>query len=239
MIVTEARKGHATYIVLPRIEEDSATSENGDKAPTRLWSEVKGVEEEFKRMKEHLPTLRIGMLHGRLPGEEKDRVLTQLREGKIDILISTQVIEVGIDLPSATVMMIENAEMFGLSALHQLRGRVGRSALKSYCFVFGEPTTEDAEERLKTFVKTRDGFEIAEADFRLRGPGQFFGTQQSGMPELKIADLMADTEILAEARTRAMELVKSDPTLSQPEHVPLKRRIAQVLGRRIGLVDMG
>ncbi len=239
LIIAEARKGHATYIVLPRIEEDSASSPSGDKISTKLWSEVKGVEAEFKRMKEHLPTLRMGMLHGRLPSDEKDAVLTQLREGKIDVLISTQLVEVGIDLPSATVMMIENAEMFGLSALHQLRGRVGRSELKSYCFVFGEPNSDDAEERIKTFVKTRDGFEIAEADFRLRGPGQFFGTHQSGMPELKIADLMADTEVLAEARTRAMELVKSDPTLSKDEHLPLKRRIAQVLGRRLGLVDMG
>ena len=239
MIVSEARKGHATYIVLPRIDEDTAAGANSERAAQRLWSEVKGVEEEFKRMKEHLPTLRIGMLHGRLPSDEKDRVIGELRDGRLDILISTQLIEVGIDLPSATVMMIENAEMFGLSALHQLRGRVGRSELKSYCFVFGEPNSPDAEERIKTFVKTRDGFEIAEADFKLRGPGQFFGTQQSGMPELKIADLMADTEVLAEARTRAIELVRGDPTLSKPEHTPLKQRIAQVLGVRLGLVDMG
>jgi ATP-dependent DNA helicase RecG len=239
MIVTEARKGHATYIVLPRIDEDSAVSGNAERASTRLWSEVKGVEEEFKRMKEHLPTLRIGMLHGRLPSEEKDRVIAELRAGRLDVLISTQLIEVGIDLPSATVMMIENAEMFGLSALHQLRGRVGRSELKSYCFVFGEPNNPDAEERIKTFVKTRDGFEIAEADFKLRGPGQFFGTQQSGMPELKIADLMADTEVLVEARTRATELVRADPTLSKPEHAPLRQRIGQVLGVRLGFVDVG
>jgi ATP-dependent DNA helicase RecG len=205
----------------------------------KLWNEVKGAEAEFKRMKAHLPTLRIGMLHGRMSGEEKDFILGQLREGKLDVLVSTQLIEVGIDLPSATVMLIENAEMFGLSALHQLRGRVGRSALKSYCLVFGEAATPEAEERLKTFVKTRDGFEIAEADFRLRGPGQFFGTQQSGMPELKIADLLSDGDILGEARARAQELVRRDPKLALPEHAALRERVRQVLGKRLQLVDMG
>jgi ATP-dependent DNA helicase RecG len=246
LIVEEARKGHATYIVLPRInsdeesaEEKAASKPKKKAAPKKLWSEVKGVEAEIKRLREHLPTLRMEMLHGRLQSEEKDRVLNLLREGKIDILVSTQVIEVGIDLPTATVMLIENAEMFGLSALHQLRGRVGRSERKSYCFVFGEAATDDTDERLKTFVKTRDGFEIAEADFRIRGPGQFFGTAQSGMPELKIADLMRDTEILAQARDEAFELVKRDPKLTQAEHAGLRQRVKQVLSGRLEKVDMG
>jgi ATP-dependent DNA helicase RecG len=136
-------------------------------------------------------------------------------------------------------MVIENAELFGLSVLHQLRGRVGRSERKSYCLIFGEPNNPDTEERLKTFVKTRDGFEIAEADFRIRGPGQFFGTQQSGMPELKVADLLRDTKILSEARDAAFELVKSDDRLQKAEHAGLRSRVKEVLGAKLGLVDVG
>jgi ATP-dependent DNA helicase RecG len=129
--------------------------------------------------------------------------------------------------------------MFGLSALHQLRGRVGRSGAKSYCFAFGEPATDEARERLKTFVRTRDGFEIAEADFVLRGPGQFFGTQQSGLPELRIADLNRDAAVLEEARNAAFALVRADEKLARPEHASLKERVRQVLGGRLGLVDVG
>ncbi|HYG77043.1 MAG TPA: ATP-dependent DNA helicase RecG [Planctomycetota bacterium] len=250
LMIDEARKGHASYVVLPRIDSESPletapeTPLKGAKAakaraPKKLWSEVKGVEEEVKRLREHLPTLRLEMLHGRMPGPEKDRVLTLLREGKIDVIVSTQVIEVGIDLPTATLMVIENAEMFGLSALHQLRGRVGRSERKSYCIIFGEPTTEETEERLKVFCKTRDGFEIAEADFRIRGPGQFFGTAQSGMPELKIADLLRDVDVLAEARAEALERVRRDPQLRKVEHAGLKARVKEVLGSRLGLIDVG
>ena len=252
LIVDEARKGHATYIVLPRIEDDGllknppappapAAAEPGKKPriAKKLWSEVKGAEEELKRMRAHLPTLRIDMLHGRMSGEDKDRVLTLLREGRIDVLVSTQVIEVGIDLPTATTMLIENAELFGLAALHQLRGRVGRSERKSYCLIFGEPSTEESKERLKTFVSTRDGFKIAEADFKLRGPGQFFGTEQSGMPELKVADLLSDQDTLIEAREKAFKLVASDPRLAAPEHAGLKQRVKEVLGQRLGLVDVG
>jgi len=249
LMIDEARKGHASYVVLPRIDSDSnapqelAAAETPLKkkkrAPTRLWSEVKGVEDEVKRLREHLPTLRMEMLHGRMPGAEKDRVLTLLRDGKIDVIVSTQVIEVGIDLPKATLMVIENAEMFGLSALHQLRGRVGRSERKSFCVIFGEPNTEETEERLKIFCKTRDGFEIAEADFKIRGPGQFFGTAQSGMPELKVADLLRDVGVLAEAREAAFALVRGDATLKKPEHAALKARVREVLGGRLGLIDVG
>jgi len=277
LIVDEARKGNATYIVLPRIDSDGVSAAPSKKASAdetfalsagrsplsppgrgaggegrslrkvaapkklakKLWSEVKGVEEEFKRMREHLPTLRMDMLHGRMSSEDKDTVLTKLREGKIDVLVSTQVIEVGIDLPSATVMLIENAEMFGLAALHQLRGRVGRSERKSYCLLFGEPTTEEGVERLETLVKTRDGFKIAEVDFALRGPGQFFGTNQSGMPELKIADLLRDTLILVEARDAAFALVRADPLLVKVEHQGIKQRVRDVLGARLRLIDVG
>ncbi|HLX60065.1 MAG TPA: ATP-dependent DNA helicase RecG [Planctomycetota bacterium] len=266
-ILDEAKKGHSTYIVLPRIlgenpdDEDVLPSPLGGEAAVppsplggegpgvrgrrakhgqqSLWTDVKGAEQEFKRMKEHLPTLRVELLHGRLAPAEKQRVLDLLAAGKIDVLVSTQVIEVGIDLPTATVMLIENAERFGLSALHQLRGRVGRSERKSYCLFFSDTLTDDAEARLKAFEKTRDGFRIAETDFKLRGPGQFFGTRQSGMPELKIADLLQDVAILSEARDAAFKLVRADSTLAQPENSALKARVREALGTRLGLVDVG
>jgi ATP-dependent DNA helicase RecG len=204
-----------------------------------LWSEVKGVEDEVKQLRARLPDLRIGSLHGRMDSAAKDAVLASLREGRLDVLVSTQVIEVGIDLPNATVMVIENAERFGLAALHQLRGRVGRGSRRSYCFLFAQPNTEEAQERIKVFTGTRDGFAIAEADFRLRGPGQFFGTQQSGLPELKIADLLRDAAVLEEARQEAFELIKRDPALARPENRGLRERVGQVLGRRLKLIDVG
>ncbi|MCW8131442.1 MAG: ATP-dependent DNA helicase RecG [Planctomycetota bacterium] len=249
-LIAEARAGHATYVVLPRIEENTVSSEapapkpkakTRAKAPKALWSEVKGVEEEVKRLREHLPTLRVLELHGRMPSEDKDRILTMLRDGKVDVLVSTQVIEVGIDLPSATIMLIENAERFGLSSLHQLRGRVGRGGLKGWCLVFGSPTTDDGKERLKAFAATNDGFQIAEADFRLRGPGQFFGTEQSGLPELVVADLLRDQRLLQEARDDAFALVRADPALKAAGHEALKKRVKDVFmkGGRLGLVDVG
>ena len=136
-------------------------------------------------------------------------MLEALMAGRVDVLVSTQVIEVGIDLPHATVMLIENAERFGLSGLHQLRGRVGRSERKSFCIFFSETENEDAQKRLKAFEKKRDGFELAEIDFKLRGPGQFFGVKQSGMPDLKIADPQADAAILTEAREAAFACARS------------------------------
>lgn len=265
LILEEARKGHSTYVVLPRIkgekalDTDEEISEDDElpietplaekpqkkraapsRLPKTLWGgDVKGAEQEFKRLKEHLPTLRVELLHGRLANAEKQRVLELLAAGKIDVLVSTQVIEVGIDLPTATVMCIENAERFGLSALHQLRGRVGRSERKSWCPFFAETELEDARERLKAFEKTRDGFQLAETDFKLRGPGQFFGTNQSGMPELRVADLLADTPILAEALEAAKKTAHVDPTLKHAEHADLKLRLKEVLGKRMGLVDVG
>lgn len=249
MVVSEARAGHATYVVLPRIEGDGVAAAevsetkkpSSKKAPKGLWSEVKGVEEEVKRLREHLPTLRILELHGRMPSEDKDRILRMLREGKADVLVSTQVIEVGIDLPSATVMLIENAERFGLSSLHQLRGRIGRGGLKGWCLVFGTPTTDGGKDRLKAFASTNDGFQIAEADFRLRGPGQFFGTEQSGLPELAVADLIRDQRLLQEARDDAFALVREDPELNAASHGELKRHVREVFlkDERLGRVDVG
>ena len=269
LILKEAQAGHAAYVVLPRIEEEASGSSANEPNPLppslagkgsteetpksklkiqnskllqpRLWTEVKGVGEEVRRLKEQLPTLRIGALHGRMAGAEKDRVLEELREGKLDVLVSTQVIEVGIDLPRATVMLIENAERFGLSNLHQLRGRVGRSGLKSYCLYFGHPNTPEGKERLKAFAALGDGFQIAEADFRLRGPGHFFGTEQSGLPELLVADLLRDQRLLQDAREDAFEVVRADPELEAPALAGVRRRVREVFaqGERLGLVDVG
>jgi len=267
MILEEARKGHSTYVVFPRIKGETLADDDdeiwpiepqpsfeprpqgsgemplararGSKLPKSLWSDVKGAEQEFNRLKAHLPTLRVELLHGRLPSAEKQRVLELLAAQKIDVLVSTQVIEVGIDLPTATVMVIENAERFGLSALHQLRGRIGRSERKSWCLFFANPTLEEATQRLKAFEKTRDGFKLAETDFKLRGPGQFFGTNQSGMSELKVADLLADTPILSDALEAAKKTVHVDPTLKHAEHTLLRKRVTEVLGKRMGLVDVG
>jgi len=233
LILDEARKGHATYVVLPRIDgEDAAAS-------GKLFAEVKGVEQEVKRWRELMPTLRIGMLHGRMPSEEKDQVLAALRGGKLDVLVSTLVVEVGVDLPTATIMLIENAERFGLASLHQLRGRVGRSERKSYCLFFGNPNNDEGKERLKAFQALRDGFQIAEMDFKLRGPGQFFGTEQTGLPELLVADLIRDQRLLADAREDAVALVRADPKLALPAHTGLRRKVREVVGKRLGLVDVG
>jgi ATP-dependent DNA helicase RecG len=240
LIHTEARAGHSVYVVLPRIEGEDAAA-GARKLKGKLWSEVKGVEAEVQRLRQALPGLRIASLHGRMSAQEKDGVMATLRERKTDLLVSTQVIEVGIDMPNATVMVIENAELFGLANLHQLRGRVGRSGLKSWCLFFGQPATDEAKERLKSFAALKDGFQISEADFRLRGPGEFFGTAQSGLPELLVADLVRDQRLLMDARDDAVALVRTDPDLRRPEHAALRRRVLEVFsgGERLGLVDVG
>jgi ATP-dependent DNA helicase RecG len=179
------------------------------------------------------------MLHGRMAGEEKDRILGRLRSGAAQVLVSTQVIEVGIDLPQATLMVIENAERFGLSNLHQLRGRVGRGGLPGWCCFFAHAATAEARERLRTFEQLRDGFRIAEEDFRLRGPGRFFGTEQTGLPEFKVADLVKDKELLIEAREAAFALVARDPRLGAAEQAHLRERIREALGERLALLDVG
>jgi ATP-dependent DNA helicase RecG len=151
----------------------------------------------------------VGLLHGRLPADEKDRVMRRFRAGEIQILVSTTVIEVGVDVPNATVMLIEHAEHFGLAQLHQLRGRIGRGTGKSYCLLLaGEARTEAADERLRILTQTQDGFKIAEMDLKLRGPGEFLGTRQWGVPAFRIANLLRDHEILEWARREALEFVE-------------------------------
>jgi ATP-dependent DNA helicase RecG len=186
-----------------------------------------------------LEAFRLGLVHGRMTGEEKDAVMARFRAGEIQVLVCTSVVEVGVDVPNATLMTIENGERFGLAQLHQLRGRISRGRFPGYCTVFAEPKTEESRKRLEAFVSTTDGFRLAEIDFALRGPGELFGTRQHGLPPFRVADLVRDAEILAEARRDARELVASDPGLSQPDHALLRRMMLARYGKELDLGDVG
>lgn len=210
------REGRQAYIVYPLVEE----SEKVD---------LKAAVEMAARLREEIfPGLKVGLLHGRLKAEEKEAVMMEFKRRSLDILVSTTVIEVGIDVPNATLMMIEHAERFGLSQLHQLRGRVGRGTDRSYCLLMASgPRSEEARRRLETMVRSDDGFVIAEEDLAIRGPGEFFGTRQSGLPELRVADLLRDGHLLERARETAGSILEGDPRLSRPEHAPLKAALAR------------
>jgi len=193
----EIKKGRQVFIVLPLIEESEA------------MAEVKAAKKEYERLsKEVFPDLKLGLLHGKLKSEEKEKVMADFAQKKIDILVSTPVVEVGIDIPNATLMIIENAERFGLSQLHQFRGRVGRGENQSYCFLFSETDSE----RIKTLEKNNDGFAIAEKDLALRGPGQFFGTLQSGLPDIAMENL-GNIKLIKFAREEARNILQKDPQL--------------------------
>jgi len=191
--------------------------------------------------KKVLPDLRVGLLHGRLDAEEKDRVMRAFQRGHLDVLVSTTVIEVGVDVPNATLMIVEHAERFGLSQLHQLRGRIGRSGAKSYCVLMtGGKTTPEAEQRLDALVRTTNGFEIAELDLELRGPGEFFGTRQAGMPSFRVANLLRDRELLEVAKREAAALVAgSSAGVSQEDVRHVMEHLKSHWQRRYGLVEVG
>lgn len=206
-------EGRQAYVVCPLVEESEKSQ---SRAATILAEELQ---------RKVFPHRRIGLVHGQMPGAEKDAVMTAFRAGELDILVATTVIEVGVDVPNATVMVVEGAERFGLSQLHQLRGRVGRGAERSFCILIANPTEGSSDERLDIMANSTDGFEIAEQDLRLRGPGEFLGTKQSGMPGLKIANIISDVPILYEARAEALALLAADPGLSAPQHILLRKAI--------------
>ncbi len=209
-IKDQVRKGNQAYIVYPLVEKsEKLTVESAVENKMRLQNET------FREFK-------VGLIHGRMNSREKENILVEFKAGKIDILVTTTVIEVGIDIPNASVMLVENAERFGLAQLHQLRGRVGRSETTSYCILASNTQSPEASQRLKTMTATTDGFEIAESDLEIRGPGEFFGTRQHGLPELKLANLTKDMRLLELSREEAFRLVKEDPVLSKPENRLLK-----------------
>jgi len=234
--------GRQIYFVYPLIEESELI-------------DLKAATVHYQELQEKVfPALRLGLLHGRMPSAEKDAIMERFKAREIDILVATTVIEVGIDIPNASVMVIENAERFGLAQLHQLRGRVGRGAEQSTCILLTkgwiarkavrgpDASAEErrqAEQRLATMVQTNDGFRIAEMDLQLRGPGDFFGTRQSGMPEFKVADLLNDGEILNEARQDAFRIIAEDPHLSRSDNAILASRMASYLRNELSLLRVG
>lgn len=204
LIKKEIESGRQAYVVYPLIEESETLS-------------AKAATIEAERLQnEVFPQFKIGLLHGKLKNDEKEQVMADFKNKKYDILVSTTVVEVGVDVPNATVMLIENAERFGLSQLHQLRGRVGRNDLQSYCILHTSTKSQETKERLNIMTQTNDGFVIAEKDLQLRGPGEFLGTRQSGLPDLIISDIVRDAKILEMARNEAIDFVKTNNIENYP-----------------------
>ncbi len=217
----KVREGRQVYIVCPLVEESESI-------------EAVSVQELAERVaRRDFRDLKVGLVHGKLKPKEKDKIMTEFAGGKIDILVSTTVIEVGVDVPNATVMVVENAERFGLAQLHQLRGRVGRGKEQSYCILYSSSDRQEVSERLKVMEKTNDGFEISEKDLELRGPGEFFGTRQHGIPDLKIANLYRDIEILKKAQEAAMEILERDALLAAEENLLLKKQLLKRFESRL------
>ena len=228
MIRRELSRGRQAYIVYPLVEEsekvDLLDAESG---AGRLQSAI-------------FPDFKVGLLHGRLRGEEKEAVMTAFAGGEIQLLVATTVIEVGIDVPNASIMVIEHAERFGLAQLHQLRGRVGRGAAESHCILLkGSQCGQEGEERLAVLARTNDGFQVAEADLKIRGPGEFLGTKQSGIPDLRVADLLRDGHILEEARSAAFALVEQPDFLSSDAYAMTRQELRARWGNRLELASIG
>jgi len=218
--------GHQAYIVYPLIKK----SEKLD---------LKAAEEGAAYLKNEIfPDLKVALIHGRIKRQEKEKIMKEFREKKIDILVSTTVIEVGIDISNVTIMVIEEAQRFGLAQLHQLRGRIGRGAFSSYCILISKTKTQISRKRLKVMTETSDGFQIAEEDLGIRGPGEFFGTRQHGLPEFKIGNIVSDLKILEESREAAFKLIKDDPALSLSVHQLLKKKLIQKFKDKLKLISV-
>ncbi len=210
-------EGRQVFVVCPMVEEND-----------ELPMDLKSAEEHAKELAAEFPDLHVACVHGKMKPKDKDAVMSAFVNGETDILVSTTVIEVGVDVPNAALMIVENAERFGLSQLHQLRGRVGRGKHKSYCVLISDADTDEVKARLSVMTKTNDGFRISEEDLRLRGPGDFFGSRQHGLPATHIADLGADVQVLQRAQEEANALLQEDPELSREENRALKERIEQL-----------
>jgi ATP-dependent DNA helicase RecG len=218
-------EGRQAYVVYPVIEESETQA-------------MKAAQQMYEHLsREVFPRIPVGLLHGRLGANEKESVMQRFKDGELKILVSTTVIEVGVDVPNATVMLIEQAERFGLAQLHQLRGRVGRGAAQSYCMLVTEKMNDAARQRIRTLVESNDGFNIAEMDLKLRGPGEFFGTKQAGLPSLRVANILRDPDILEIARREAVDFVARPPSAED-----LDKAVAYIRDhwqRRYGLVTVG
>ena len=215
----QIRQGRQAYIVCPAIETD----------PESAAADLKRVVEYAEGLqKQVFPDLRVGLVHGRMKAKDKEAAMAAFARGETHILVSTTVVEVGVDVPNATLMIVENADRYGLSQLHQLRGRVGRGEHQSWCVLVSDNRSPETRARLKVLVDTADGFRIAEEDLKLRGPGDFFGRRQHGLPALRMADLNTDTRVLKEARDAAVALLSADPDLSRPEHRPLQEKVRRL-----------
>ncbi len=226
----QVRMGRQAYVVYPVIEEGAMAGEL--KAAIKMYGQLREKE---------LAGLRVGLLHGRMSAEDKDATMASFQRGAIDVLVATTVIEVGVDVPNASVMVVEHAERFGLSQLHQLRGRIGRGAAQSYCVLMtGGKVSPEAQERLDAMVRTQNGFEIAELDLQLRGPGEFFGTKQAGIPNFRVANLLRDRDVLELARKQA-RFVMDGPNeqISQQEIANAVMHLRAHWNRRYGLVEVG
>src|SRR3989338_7184558 len=244
-IAQEVTGGTQAFIVYPLIKRGKALPSGDRKAcpEGKVLFEEKGKKEDLKAAtdmyekfrKEIFPKFKVGLIHGRLDNEEKESVMADFRSGKVQILVSTTVIEVGIDNPNVSVMLIENPERFGLSQLHQLRGRIGRGNQRSYCILLSDTESDEARKRLKALISTTSGFNIAEEDLQLRGPGEFFGTRQHGLPELRYANLVANVRQLEIARKEAFELVNRDPELKEPGHRQLKEIVRRKFAEKTEL----
>jgi ATP-dependent DNA helicase RecG len=211
---SQVEQGRQAFVICPLVEES-------DKIEAKA-----AVEEHARLQKEVFPKLKLGLLHGRMKGAEKEAVMATFAQGELNVLVSTSVVEVGIDVPNATVMMIEGANRFGLSQLHQFRGRVGRGQHASYCLLIADSggAGEVSDERLQAIVSTQDGFRLAEKDLEIRGPGEFFGTRQSGDPELKLVNFK-DRDLLERAREQAERIAEADAQLNAPEHLALAQKV--------------
>ena len=223
----QAAEGHQVFVVCPLVGEDD-----------HIPDERKAVTAYAETLqKDVFPDLRVACLHGKMKPKEKDKIMAAFAAGESDILVSTTVVEVGVDVPNATLMVVENAERFGLSQLHQLRGRVGRGKAKSWCILLSDNENEETKRRLQVMTATNDGFKISEEDLRLRGPGDFFGSRQHGLPSLRAADLSCDTRTLDEAQRAAKSLLQRDPGLHSADHAPLRRKIAALFQLNEGALN--
>ena len=219
---SELEEGRQAYVICPLVEESEALED------------VRAAEELYEELESEIfPERKVGLLHGRMKATEKREVMAAFRAGEIEVLVATVVVEVGVDVPNASAIIIEGAERFGLSQLHQLRGRVCRGLHPPKCFLIGEPKTDDGRSRLEALCEHQDGFKLSEVDLAIRGEGTLFGSRQSGMPDLKMAKLLRDIEVLVEARKEAFDLVAKDPTLKDPVHRPLRREIRELLGANV------